>query len=170
MTSTRLVVGQPRSVTQPWLRPVGAEEQEALREWRNAHRDAFFHTDVISPEGQRRWFQGYLQRPEDFLFLVMDRDSPIGCVGVRLLGQEWDVYNVIRGVQSAASQGFMGLGLRMLVEFARDRHDLPVQAVVLADNPAVDWYLQQGFRIVGRRPGSVVMRWAGAASPETLQR
>jgi ribosomal protein S18 acetylase RimI-like enzyme len=169
MTSARFVLGDPRAA-QPWLRLAGAEEQEALREWKNGHRDAFFHTAVITPEGQRQWFQGYRARPEDFLFLVMERDRPVGCMGVRLLDAEWDVYNVIRGASTASSRGFMGLGLRMLVAFARDRRDLPVQAVVLANNPAVDWYLRQGFRIVGRRPDSVVMRWAAVAPLETGQR
>jgi hypothetical protein len=55
----------------------------------------------------------------------------------------------------------MGCGLQMAVAFARGRRDLPVTAVVLAANPAVAWYARQGFVIVGRRPESVLMRWAG---------
>jgi ribosomal protein S18 acetylase RimI-like enzyme len=161
MTSKAVVVGTPEERTAPWLRAVGLADQDLLRAWRNANRAAFFETAVVDENRQQRWFRGYLGRADDFLFLVMAGDAPVGCVGVRLVDDGWDVYNVIRGVGTAASRGFMGRGLRMAVAFARGRRDLPVTAVVLAANPAVAWYARQGFVIVGRRPESVLMRWAG---------
>jgi ribosomal protein S18 acetylase RimI-like enzyme len=161
MTSEAVVVGPPDQLTEPWLRAVGVADQDLLRDWRNANRAAFFEAAVVDEDGQRRWFRGYLGRADDFLFLVMAGDVPVGCVGVRLVDDGWDVYNVIRGVRTAASRGFMGRGLRMAIAFARGRRDLPVTAVVLASNPAVAWYARQGFVIVGQRPESVLMRWAG---------
>lgn len=159
MTSEAVVVGTPAVRTEPWLRSVNAGDQDLLRTWRNATRGSFFQTAEVDADGQKRWFQGYLGRSDDFLFMIMAGDAPVGCAGVRQRDGGWDVYNVIRGVRTAASRGFMGRGLSLAVAFARERLELPVTAVVLAANPAVAWYLRQGFEIVDRRPEIVHLRW-----------
>lgn len=162
MTSALLVAGDPAAG--PWLRGAAAGDQERLRVWRNAAAGAFFQPARIDAEAQRRWFEGYLGREEDFLFMVMEAAEPRGCLGVRLADGEWDVYNVIRGERTAGSRGAMGRGLDLLVDFARRRAALPVRAVVLAGNPAIGWYERQGFAVVRRQPGSVVMRWTGTSA------
>lgn len=159
MTSGSVVAGDP--AVGPWLRGAVAGDQERLRLWRNAAAGAFFQSAAIDAESQRRWFEGYLGREEDFLFMVMEAAEPRGCLGVRLMDGEWDVYNVIRGERTAGSRGAMGRGLELLVDFARRRAKLPVRAVVLAGNPAIGWYERHGFAVVRRNPGSVVMRWKG---------
>ncbi len=163
MTSETVVVGPSDGTAAARLQSVEPADQEMLRRWRNANRAAFLETAEVDPVGQSRWFAGYLCRDDDFLFLVMAGDAAVGCVGVRLRGPGWDVYNVIRGVRTPASRGCMGRGLALAVAFALGRRDLPVTAVVLAENPAVGWYLRQGFAIVERRPQTVLLRWAGAA-------
>lgn len=159
MTSGPLVAGDPAAG--PWLRGAAAGDQERLRAWRNATAWAFFQPAPIDEESQRRWFEGYLGRDEDFLFMLMEAAEPRGCLGVRLADGEWDVYNVIRGERTAGSRGAMGRGLDLLVDFARRRAELPVRAVVLAGNPAIGWYERHGFAISRRQSGSVVMRWTG---------
>lgn len=161
MTRATIVVGDA-AAGGPWLRTVAAEDQERLRAWRNAAADSFFERAPITAAGQRRWFEAYLGREEDFLFVVMEGTRPCGCLGVRRAGAEWDVYNVIRGVRTAGSRGFLGRGLELLVDFARHRAELPVRAVVLVANPAIAWYGRHGFGIVLRRADAVVMRWTGA--------
>jgi len=162
MTSGSVVAGDP--AVGPWLRGAVAGDQERLRVWRNAAARAFFQSAAIDAEAQRRWFEGYLGREEDFLFMVMEAAEPRGCLGVRLVDGEWDVYNVIRGERTAGSRGAMGRGLELLVDFARRRAKLPVRAVVLAGNPAIGWYERHGFAVVRRNPGSVVMRWKGTSA------
>lgn len=162
MTSAPFVVGDPAAG--PWLRSAVAGDQERLRVWRNAAAGAFFDSAPIDAEAQRRWFAGYLGRDEDFLFMVMEAAEPRGCLGVRLVNGEWDVYNVIRGERTAGSRGGMGRGLELLVDFARRRAELPVRAVVLAGNPAIGWYERHGFAVVLRQPVSVEMRWKGTSA------
>jgi ribosomal protein S18 acetylase RimI-like enzyme len=169
MTRATIVVGDPTAPGAAWLRAVAAADQERLRGWRNAAAHAFFERSPVDAAGQRRWFEGYLGRDEDFLFMVMDGTEACGCVGVRLAAGEWDVYNVIRGARTPGSRGFMGRGLELLVGFARRRAGLPVRAVVLAGNPAIAWYERHGFGIAARREGSVVMRWTeGPATPAAV--
>ena len=161
MTRATIVVGDAAGGG-PWLRPVAADDQERLRAWRNAAANSFFERAPITAAGQRRWFEAYLGRDEDFLFMVMDGALACGCLGVRRADDEWDIYNVIRGVRTAGSRGFLGRGLELLVGFAGRRAELPVRAVVLAANPAIAWYGRHGFGIAVRRPDAVVMRWTGA--------
>ena len=161
MTRATIVFGSP-AAGGPWLRTVATDDQERLRAWRNAAADSFFERAPISAAGQRRWFEAYLGRDEDFLFMVMAGARACGCLGVRRAGDEWDIYNVIRGVRPAGSRGFMGRGLELLVDFARQRAELPVRAVVLVANPAIAWYARHGFGIAVRRPDAVVMGWTGA--------
>ena len=43
---------------------------ENLRIWKNNHRTSFFYQETIQPEQQKRWFQGYLERADDYMFMV----------------------------------------------------------------------------------------------------
>ena len=163
MTAGAFVVGGPVPGPGPWLRTVTEEDQARLVEWRTACRHAFFRQEPIDGEGQRLWFRGYRDRPEDFLFAVMEGGEAVGCLGVRLLDGGWDVYNVIRGRRTPGSRGFMGRALEMAVAFARERRERPVGLVVLAGNPAEQWYRRHGFVATGRDPECVTMEWVGPA-------
>lgn len=158
MTRATLVIGSA-ATGGVRLRTATAEDQQRLREWRNANTGSFFDQAPVTPDGQSRWFEAYLSREEDFLFMVMEANETRGCLGVRLNDGEWDIYNVIRGIRTEGSRGFMGRGLNLLVEFARARSALPVRAIVLANNPAIGWYERNGFAIVQRHAESVLMRW-----------
>ena len=157
----------PAAVGGAWLLSVTAEDNRTLREWRNAAADAFFERAPITQEDQQRWFESYLTRREDFLFMVMEADAARGCLGVRMRDGEWDIYNVIRGTRTIGSRGFLACGLKMLVAFARSRAELPVRAIVLAENPAVLWYERNGFRIVGWRNGGILMYWTATKNTDT---
>jgi RimJ/RimL family protein N-acetyltransferase len=130
------------------LRLAGAEDQDHLRDWRNAHARRFYQQSHVSDESQRRWFEAYLDRPDDFLFMVMEAGHAIGCMGIRFLDREWEVYNVIRGVESTCSKGLMSSALAMMLEFAWRSRPVPVRVEVLADNPALAWYLRNGFVVI----------------------
>jgi RimJ/RimL family protein N-acetyltransferase len=144
------------------LRSAGWDDQEQLREWKNAHRRFFFFQDVITPDMQRRWFEGHLQRPDDHLFTVVAEGSTIGCMAVRRLEDgSLDVYNVIGG--PGRGRGLMSLAIRAMCRFAVDRYRAPVRLKVLKGNPAVGWYLRNGFRPVGEGDGHLVLELDPAA-------
>ena len=145
VTAESIHLGRKNDPSQPWLRTAEHADQELVRVWRNAHARSFFHQSPITSIGQQQWFEGYRDRSDDFLFMVMAAEQPIGCIGIRFRNNEWDLYNVIRGVRSSRSAGFMAAGLASLIAFARRIRPVAVRADVIAGNPALTWYLRNGF-------------------------
>jgi len=145
VTAESIHLGRKNDPSQPWLRTAEHADQEQVRNWRNIHARSFFHQSPITSTGQQQWFEEYRNRSDDFLFMVMAADQSIGCIGIRFRSDAWDLYNIIRGVHSSRSTGFMATGLAMLIAFARDICPVAVRADVIAGNPALTWYLRNGF-------------------------
>jgi len=130
------------------LRTINRDDLEDLRNWKNTHRTSFFHQELISAEQQQQWYQGYLQRAHDIMFIISYSDQPIGCIGFRRLEDKVDIYNVIMGNQQLSGKGLMRKALHRLIDEAATRlPGLPVTLVVLKGNPAVEWYLKSGFTV-----------------------
>lgn len=124
------------------LRLADPGDLEDLRLWKNANRGSFFYQDIILPEQQRHWFQGYLGRSDDYMFVVLNGGNPVGCMGFRMLGQGADVYNVIRGRPG----GSMLDAMRLMCSFVAGSFTRDIGALVLAANPAREWYRRCAFR------------------------
>lgn len=169
MTAESTCLGRTDDPARPWLRGVNGGDQDLLRAWRNGHAHRFFHHYPITAKSQQDWFEGYLGRPDDFLFMVMAGEQAVGCIGLRLREGEWDLYNIIRGVGSRESVGFMSQALAAVIAFARGRRPAPVRADVLTDNPALAWYLRNGFVIAGEHSRSVRLRHQPEVGEECLQ-
>ena len=121
---------------------------ENSRTWKNQHRNSFFFQDIISQVDQVKWFQGYLDRLDDHMFVIVVEGQSIGCLGFRYINGQVDIYNVIRGVPSVATRGFMGKALRMMCSCAWERYPGVQSAKVLRNNPAINWYNRNGFKTV----------------------
>lgn len=63
------------------LRSATAEDLEHLRQWKNAQRQFFFYQEVISESQQRQWFDAFMLRIHDIMFM-----TEFDLAGVRLLG------------------------------------------------------------------------------------
>lgn len=133
------------------LRTIGPEDQEDLRSWKNSNRGAFFFKGEITQEGQRRWFEGYLGRPDDQMFVVDSEGLRAGCMGFRILEGAADCYNII-GLPAAAGRGILKAAMELLCSYIRDAYACPIGCKVLKDNPAVGWYQKCGYRIAGEEP------------------
>jgi len=66
-------------------------------------------------------------------------------MGIRLLNSEWDIYNVILGDTTYGRKGHMGRAIATMIQMALQQRDLPITLKVLKHNPAVSWYLKNGF-------------------------
>lgn len=130
------------------LRTIRESDQSELRTWKNQNRQYFFFKELISESAQQEWFGRYLARDDDFMFIVQAEDCNIGCMGIRMLEDTWDVYNVILGDLSFSRRGYMRQGLQMMCGWAAKLHPMRISAKVLKDNPAIDWYCRSGFKIV----------------------
>lgn len=152
------------------VRRVVPEDQETLRTWRNAHSERFFYREKITPAQQRQWFTHYLTRDEDHLLMVLVKALPTGCIGIRLLDDHWDLYNVIRGVHRLHSRGCMGTALHHVIEFALQRKAIPVQLKVLTNNPACDWYKDNRFSVIKTEKDHIIMQYQtlSSASPNLI--
>jgi RimJ/RimL family protein N-acetyltransferase len=126
------------------LRAITEGDLENLRVWKNTHRFAFFYQEIITPEQQQEWFQNYLTRAHDYMFIVECADESIGCMGFRLIEQYADIYNVIRA-RADLGKGAMSQALRLLCSFIAADFTRDIRARVLLTNPARVWYRKNAF-------------------------
>lgn len=129
------------------LRTATEADCEDLRRWKNANRQFFFHTEMISAEQQRVWFQGYSDRIDDWMFIVQDDRHAIGCMGFRVLeAQQVDIYNVILGDKSQSGSGSMSQAIQLMCSYLVAQSPSEIIARVLNSNPAQAWYMKNNFR------------------------
>jgi len=130
------------------MRAARIQDLETLRVWKNDQKAFFFYQIEISPDQQMHWFEGFVTRPYDLMFLVEYGQTVFGCMGVRWKEEHWDIYNVILGIQAFGKRGLMGMCFQTLLSFAYSLHQAPITLQVLSTNPAVTWYEKQGFKII----------------------
>ena len=144
------------------LRSADWKDQESLRTWKNANRQYFFFKELIDADAQRRWFEGHLNRPDDHMFVVLASDKAVGCLGVRVLDDALDIYNVI-GDERFNGKGYMSRGIRMMTKFARERYPhLPLRLKVLKNNPAIQWYQRNGFTTISDGDDHIELEFNGS--------
>ncbi len=138
------VVGADKQL---YLRCAELPDIEYLRLLKNAHRQFFFYKKEITADQQEAWYSAYHARQDDFMFIVWLGDVKIGCMGIRLLDDKWDIYNVILGDNNFKGTGIMGRSFQAMLSFAHGRRDAPIGLSVLKNNPAIWWYKKNGFKI-----------------------
>lgn len=163
-----LLINVPDKLNQTVLRSASRLDLLNLRNWKNAQRKFFFHTTEITQEQQEAWFDTYLPRPNDYMLIVDVNKRAIGCMGIRLLAHEWDVYNVILGDEIHAKKGYMGKAFQAMIAFASAQTFLPIKLKVLKHNPAVSWYQKQGFEIVSEEEDHFQMIFKSQNKKEDL--
>jgi ribosomal protein S18 acetylase RimI-like enzyme len=141
--------------TQLALRSISVGDLENLRQWKNANRQYFFYKGIISPEDQRRWFEGYLLREHDHMFIVAAQGVDIGCMAFRQMEKGGDIYNVILGPPEFGGHGWMAKAFHIMCSYAIDKYPTRLAAKVLCDNPALEWYCRNGFQRVADFPDYV---------------
>ena len=131
------------------MRLIDSNDLENLRSWKNSQKMFFFHTASISEEQQIDWYQSYVKRNNDFMFMILNiENKPVGCMGIRLINEEWDIYNVILGSIKYEKLGFMSKSFTKMIDFAYTKTKCAIGLKVLKHNPAVDWYKKNGLFIV----------------------
>lgn len=144
------------------LHSIEQEDIERIRTWKNRNRDRFFYKEVISSDEQRSWYQQYLSRAEDYIFVVeaksMAKWDKIGCIGYRKVNDVIDLYNIIRG-EKTQERSSMKDAMKMLLAYLMQTYDLRIKCDVLVDNPAVEWYNKCGFLIKDHMDGYYVMEF-----------
>ena len=151
MSTIQIVIEDQKETFQ--IRNIGMNDIEELRVWKNQNKKSFFYQEEISSEEQLGWFQGYLGRQQDYMFVIEERiddDSThkIGCIGFRVLDDHIvDIYNVIRGEKSVRGTR-MSHVMHRLVNFIQEQFQgYKIKCDVLNDNVAREWYIKCGFSL-----------------------
>jgi RimJ/RimL family protein N-acetyltransferase len=147
------------------LRAVSDVDLENLRQWKNEQHQFFFHKDEISPQQQRNWYAAHQSRPYDFMFMTVLDGQSFGCMGIRWLENVWDIYNVILGRSEFGGRGLMSKAFKIMIAHALSIKASPITLQVLKLNPAVDWYLKNGFAIIAECDEHYSMTYLSNSNP-----
>ncbi len=135
--------------------------------WRNLDhiRQWFFHSDVITPEQHRAWWECYKDRDDDFVFVIEETETlkrPVGQVS--LYNIDWALGRaqfgrLMIGDADARGKGLARLATARLVDEALGPWGLSeVYLEVLAANgSALAVYAACGFSETGRQGDNVMM-------------
>ena len=130
------------------LETIDRRHLDLLRTLKNAHRRRFFFQDEISEAAQQQWYDGYCERPDDWMLIVRGRQIDTGCIGYRLRDDAFDLYNVLRDERGPTHVRTMSAGLDILCSYLSAVSTAPIRGRVLADNPVVRWSKGRGFAAV----------------------
>ncbi|MCB9418927.1 MAG: GNAT family N-acetyltransferase [Ardenticatenaceae bacterium] len=137
------------------LKLLTLEDLPLTREWRN-HNDIrrwFFHSDIISEAQHNRWFQNYLERDDDYVFVIYEIERLCRPVGqIALYNIDWlerraEYGRLMIGDMKARGQGLARIATDLLLEFSFSTWELSeVYLEVFADNlAAIRLYEACGF-------------------------
>ncbi|MGE5235856.1 MAG: GNAT family N-acetyltransferase [Acidobacteriota bacterium] len=148
------------------LRLLEERDLDLIRGWRNRDdtRVWFFDPAVISPEQHRAWYDGYLTRDDDFVFIIERRNpqrEPIGQASIYHIDprlRRAELGRVIIGEPAARGMGFSTEAVRMLVGFAVPTWGLAeiFSDVIERNLPSRAMLRSSGFR--EEQPSSGVVR------------
>ncbi len=137
------------------IRMIGNDDIEALRTWKNEHKNSFFLKQEITAEQQEKWYAAYSGREHDHMFVVEQLEAvewkKIGCMGFRKIEDEGcvDAYNIIRSRKIEPASFTMSEAFNAMLAYAASLYPgLPLQVKVLSGNPAVQWYRKNRFSIL----------------------
>lgn len=150
------------------LRLLEEADLPATLAWRNqAHiRKWFFDSNVITPEQHRAWWARYLQKDDDFVFVIEETEtlkSPVGQVA--LYNIDWTAGTAEFGRLMIGALEARGLGLAQLATgrlVAEALGALQLKEVHLevvpGNDAALAVYRKCGFIVVSSDAGAVRMR------------
>ena len=130
------------------IKPINKSHLSKLRLWKNQNKNYFFHKDLITQEDQTKWYQLFKSRKNDYMFVITNNNSLVGCMGIRLINDEWDVYNVILGNLKYSKKGIMSIAFLKMIGYALSLKKTKISLKVLKNNPAIIWYKKQNFEII----------------------
>ena len=130
------------------IKPINKSHLSKLRLWKNQNRNYFFHKDLITQEDQTKWYKLFKSRKNDYMFVIINNNSLVGCMGIRLINEEWDVYNVILGNLKYSKKGIMSIAVFKMIDHALSLKKTKISLKVLKNNPAIIWYKKQNFEII----------------------
>jgi RimJ/RimL family protein N-acetyltransferase len=135
------------------LRLLEASDLQTTLSWRNQNRQWFFNSAPISAAEHRAWFDQYLERDDDYVFIIeqlSENRAPVGQVA--LYNIDWEnrraeYGRLLIGEPWARRKGMARKATEILLEYAFT--SLGIDAIQLevlqANSPALSLYTRCGF-------------------------
>jgi diamine N-acetyltransferase len=143
------------------LQTLAWRNQEGVRRW-------FFYSERITPGQHSNWYAEYVERDDDFVFIIEEIErlnKPVGQVA--LYHVDWaagraEFGRLMIGEQAARGQGLARVATTLLVDTALSSWGLrEVYLEVYTDNqPALAIYDACGFRVTGTQANVTHMAMA----------
>jgi diamine N-acetyltransferase len=149
------------------LRPLAQDDLPVTLAWRNeaSIRKWFFSSQVVTPQQHHDWFEHYLTRDNDFVYIIEEILVLKKAIGqLSIYDIDWDQKQAefgrfMIGETAALGQGLAKEATRLLVEFAESEWGLEqIYLEVYADNlSAIALYQRCGFFMISSSKGIVRM-------------
>jgi diamine N-acetyltransferase len=125
--------------------------------WRNQDhiRKWFIHPGFISPEGHHAWFEAYLKRENDYVFIIEETGNPspkpvgqISLYNISWFEKRGELGRFMIGDFEAQGKGLAVESTRLLVDLAFHRFSLKevYLSVIKHNSSAIQVYRQCGFQ------------------------
>ena len=135
--------------------------------WRNRDdiRFCFIHSDIITPEQHRAWFEKYCTRDDQFVFIIEERQTlhrPVGQISLYHIDREAkraEFGRLMIGEPAARGLNLAKQATQLLLEAAFGQFELhEVYLEVFEHNAAaIAIYRSCGFQPCGRRDNLLLM-------------
>jgi RimJ/RimL family protein N-acetyltransferase len=136
------------------LRLIERADLEMTLGWRNQNREWFLDSSVLSMDQHLAWFEQYLAREDDYVFIIerMPSNEPAGQISLYNIDKQTkkaEYGRLIIGDWSARRQGIAATATKTLIDYAFK--NLGVETItleVLENNfPAIALYRKCGFTL-----------------------
>jgi len=135
------------------LRPLAARDLPLTLGWRNTPeiRCCFRTPDTIQMDGHKAWFNEYLTRSDDHMFIIESEGTPVGQIGLYHIADDRtdaEFGRLMIGDRKSQGRGIAKAASTMILEYAfeslgLDRLFLEVRA---ANEKAIRLYHRIGFK------------------------
>lgn len=136
------------------LRPVLSSDLMKMRSWRNSDwaRSFFLNSEIISPEQQEKWYQSYINKTDDYMFIIELDNIDVGTVALYHVNHDEgsaEFGRLLIAEKEARGRSIGEKVLRILSEFAFNDFKLSkITLEVFSDNDkAVYIYQKVGFTV-----------------------
>jgi len=149
------------------LRLLNKEDLPLTLAWRNQDniRKWFFYSAPITPQQHENWFKNYLERDNDFVFIIEEVSEgfrPVGQVAIYNIdweGLRAEFGRLMIGEPSAAGKGLASAATQAVLELSFEKLGLQeIYLEVYSNNvKAVSLYKSVGFKLLKVRDNIIKM-------------
>lgn len=145
------------------LRPLSHDDIESLRVWRNDMQATRFLRQIgyITPEMQEKWYQSYLNNPNEFTFAIVETaelNRIVGSVSIYdISGRQAEFGRIQIGDKAAHGKGIGRISMVMALAVGFDKLGLQkITGCVHQKNIAAHSNdMKIGFKITGKQDSAV---------------